>query len=195
MMNIRIAEVSTHTGAGASGSIQVICGDSVKIYNCELHDSNGHISIDGTPSFPSSAVSIVGGDCINIRLDHASDVIVSGTQVSAITTTANTISRAWTFRPGLLPVGYSSGSPTANVSGLAYLFISNSQPITITNFAGGQPGQVLTLIFNDVNTTIDRHQGPFVLANSTNFVGAQFATLTLVRGPTYWHEVSRSFNG
>jgi hypothetical protein len=68
--------------------------------------------------------------------------------------------------------------------------ISNSSATTITNFTGAVTGQILYLLFNDANTTINRSNAR--LAGSINFTSAQFATLALLFNGTEWIEVSRS---
>ena len=87
---------------------------------------------------------------------------------------------------------YTQGTTTPSVSSVSYMFIANSAPTTITNFTGGQAGQVIYLLFNDANTTINRSNA--YLAGGTNFVSTANDTLTLVSDGTYWYEIARSAN-
>lgn len=88
---------------------------------------------------------------------------------------------------------YTAGDTTPSVAnGVTYMRIANASPVTITNFDDGVEGQELTLVFDDANTTVNRANA--VLDGGANFVSTQYDTLTLVRGPNYWHEKSRAAN-
>lgn len=87
---------------------------------------------------------------------------------------------------------YTAGTTTPSVSGVSYMVIANSAPTTITNFTGGQAGQVIYLLFDDANTTVNRSNA--YLAGGTNFVSTANDTLTLVSDGTYWYEIARSAN-
>lgn len=88
---------------------------------------------------------------------------------------------------------YTNGSTTPSVAGVSFLVISNSSPTTITNFINGVQGQVIYLLFEDSNTTVDRSNA--YLNNSTNFVSSSADTLVLLYRAPYWYEISRSANG
>lgn len=113
--NCRISKVSSHTGAGALGALLLMCCSSTKVTDCEFHDVNGHISITGTSSGRSVGISVIGGDCVNIELDYASQVSITGIQANAITTTSNTLGPNFIL-PGQLTTPFgpdnSSGSGT-----------------------------------------------------------------------------------
>jgi hypothetical protein len=91
---------------------------------------------------------------------------------------------------------YSDGSATFSVTGLGpvvYCYIANTNPTTITNITGASEGTVVTMVFSDANSTFDRTSA--FLNGAANFVSTQYDTLTLVKGPSAWHEISRSANG
>ena len=56
---------------------------------------------------------------------------------------------------GALPLNYYSttGTVTPSVTGLNYLNFSNASPTTVTNFAGGDPGQIVQ-VFNGGSSTV-----------------------------------------
>ena len=68
----------------------------------------------------------------------------------------------------------------------------NTSPTTITGLAGASPGQRVTIVFGDSNTTV-QHGGNLYLTGSTNRTGAPNTSLTLVTldGAT-WVEEGRS---
>lgn len=87
---------------------------------------------------------------------------------------------------------YSAGSSIPNVEGVGYLYVANASGVTITNFANGIEGQVLTLVFADSNTSVSRANA--ALAGGANFVSSASDTLTLVKGPGPWLEIGRAAN-
>jgi hypothetical protein len=87
---------------------------------------------------------------------------------------------------------YTAGSTTPSVSGISFLNISNSSATTITNFTGGVDGQIITLYFNDSNTTITRNNA--YLSLGLNFTSTAYDILTLISFNGLWYEVSRSIN-
>ena len=87
---------------------------------------------------------------------------------------------------------YTDGDTTPSVSGVSFLYIQNSAPTTITNFTGGINYQIITLIFNDTNTTITRNNA--YLLGGLNFVSTAGDTLTLIYLTGLWYEVCRSIN-
>jgi hypothetical protein len=105
---------------------------------------------------------------------------------------ATNLSVSGTASAGIVHRGgsYTGGATTPSVTGITYMPISNSSATTITNFTGGVTGQILYLLFNDANTTINRSNAR--LAGSINFTSAQFATLALLFNGSEWIEVSRS---
>lgn len=68
----------------------------------------------------------------------------------------------------------------------------NTTPTTITSLGGGQPGQRITIVFGDSNTTV-QHGAVFHLTGSTDRTGAPNTSLTLITldGAT-WVEDGRS---
>lgn len=97
-----------------------------------------------------------------------------------------------TVAPKMRKGTYAAADTTPSVLGVGYLYIANAGAVTITQFDDGVEGQVIVLLFNDANTTVDRTN--CVLDGGANFVSTQYDTLTLIKGPTYWHEMSRAAN-
>ena len=85
---------------------------------------------------------------------------------------------------------YVAGTTTPNVYGLSYLRIANTGATTITQLANGVDGQVLTLQFADVNTTITRNNS--YLVGGANYTSGINTTLTLVSYNGNWYELARS---
>lgn len=67
---------------------------------------------------------------------------------------------------------------------------ANSSATTITNFANGITGQVISVLANDVNTTVANNAN-ITLQGAVNFVMGNGAIITLRKDPTIWREVSR----
>jgi hypothetical protein len=85
-----------------------------------------------------------------------------------------------------------SSATTPSVSNTNFLVIVNSSPTTITNLLDGVEGQVVTLWFNDSNTTVDRSNA--FLSGGVNFVSTVNDTLTLRKFGSYWYEIARGVN-
>jgi hypothetical protein len=141
--NIRLTEINSHTGAGASGAIQIFSCNSVKVISCELHDAAATISIDG--DFPQMngirtvGVQILGGEGTAIALNYASQVSVIGGSYGQITTTGNTLGPN-TFLPEKLttPFNDTSGTDATGVfwydaSGLSNGYFRFSKPTALPN--------------------------------------------------------------
>jgi len=87
-----------------------------------------------------------------------------------------------------------SGSTSPSVSGGNVFSVSNAAPTTITNFINASAGQMIILVFNDGNTTV-QSGGAISLQGNTNFNGTSNDTLTLVNtNGMNWFEVTRSVN-
>jgi hypothetical protein len=87
---------------------------------------------------------------------------------------------------------YTPGSTTPSVAGASYMTIINSSPTTITNFTNAIQNQIITLKFDDSNTTINRSNA--YLSLGLNFTSSATDTLTLIYIGSLWYEVSRSVN-
>jgi len=87
---------------------------------------------------------------------------------------------------------YTNGDTTPSVSGVSYLYIQNSGATSITNFTNAIANQIITLIFNDSNTTVTRNNA--YLSGGLNFTSTARDTLTLIYDGTIWYEVCRSIN-
>ena len=87
---------------------------------------------------------------------------------------------------------FAQSDATPDVS-LGTLFYSiNTTATIITDFDGGEEGQVITVIMLD-NYTGLANSGELVLAGSGSFEGAN-NSITLIQHNTSWYEVSRSQN-
>lgn len=86
---------------------------------------------------------------------------------------------------------FTDGDTTPDVSSARLFETGNTSATTITNFDGGEPGQIITIKAGDNNTTID--DGPNIRLNGTaDFAMGDQDTLTLVHyGSGIWREVSR----
>lgn len=92
----------------------------------------------------------------------------------------------WVLRAGT----YTPGDTTPTVAGISLLRISNSGPVTITQFDDGVTNQVIVLEFGDANTTINRANA--VLAGGVNFTSSASDTLTLAKIGGTWTEIARA---
>jgi hypothetical protein len=132
-----------------------------------------------------------------------SDNIVIGTSGKGITdstaaltstynstgiTTNGTNTAGQVYRVGT----YTDGDTTPTVLGVSHMVIANTGATSITNFTNSVDGQILTLLFNDSNTTITRNNA--YLSGGVNFVSTNNDTLTLISNGGLWYEVSRSVN-
>ena len=88
---------------------------------------------------------------------------------------------------------YTSADTTPSVYQTTCLYISNAGAVTITQFDDGEDGQVLTLIFNDANTTV-QDGASIQLAGGANFTSAANKTLVLVKYNTTWFQIGGSTN-
>jgi hypothetical protein len=82
-----------------------------------------------------------------------------------------------------------NNSQTPSVAGNTLFICSNSSSTAITNFMDAEPGQEVTILFTNGNTSI-QGGGNFRLVGS--FVSAAHATLRLLWDGTSWVELSRS---
>lgn len=89
-------------------------------------------------------------------------------------------------------LAYSGGDATPSVRNTSFMYITNGGPTTITNFDDGYEGQVITLLFNDSNTTINRDNA--YLSGGTNFTSTANDMLTLRKYGNFWIEIGRSVN-
>ena len=88
---------------------------------------------------------------------------------------------------------YTAADTTPSVANVSFLSITNSSPITITNFDDWVDGQIIVLLFTDSNTTINRSNA--YLSGAVNFVSSSADILVLRHDANYWYEVCRSVNG
>jgi len=86
----------------------------------------------------------------------------------------------------------SSSAPA--VWGGAIFRTNNTVSVTISQFTGGRAGQVITVIFNDNNTTISHNTGYIALSGSTNWSPSANDTITLIYDGNKWIELYRSDN-
>jgi hypothetical protein len=87
-----------------------------------------------------------------------------------------------------------ANSTTPNVGGsvVSSFLTSNTSATTITNFVNGYVGQVITIVANDANTTV-QHNAGMLLHLGVDYVMSVGNTLTLKREQnTYWREIGRS---
>jgi len=87
---------------------------------------------------------------------------------------------------------YTQGTTTPSVSNVSFMIISNSSSTTISNFTNAVDGQILTLLFTDSNTTINRVNA--YLLNGANYTSGPNDTIKLIYSSGLWYEISRSSN-
>lgn len=87
---------------------------------------------------------------------------------------------------------YTPGAVTIDVAGgVSYVEVTNNRRVTLTELTGGAPGQVVTLVFKDRNTVLNRANA--LLARGMNFRSTANAVLVLVKQANgRWTEISRS---
>ncbi len=88
-------------------------------------------------------------------------------------------------------ITFADGDPTPDVSDGNHFKTSNTLSTTITDFDGGAPGQEITIVFGDANTTVS-DSGNIKLSGA--FTSTADDTLKLLYDGTYWYETSRSVN-
>lgn len=89
-------------------------------------------------------------------------------------------------------IATADGDLTPSVISGDLFYVANSVAKTVTNFDDGFEGQTITLLFADVNTTID-HSICYLLGG-VNFVSTVGTTLSLIKKGSAWYEVARSVN-
>jgi len=94
---------------------------------------------------------------------------------------------------GNLILAFVDADLTPSVARADVFAVANTGGITITAFDDGRVGQVLTLIFEDGNTTV-ADGANLHLAGGANFVSSADDVLVLIFDGTHWYEVSRSVN-
>lgn len=101
-----------------------------------------------------------------------------------------------TFRDGNVGGGrlhaFASGDTTPSVAGGNRAWsTANASATTITALDDGQPGQVVTIVTTDAQTTF-AHSPALRLQGAVNWTAPANATLTLIRTASAWVEVART---
>jgi hypothetical protein len=174
------------------GDIAIVISEGSGNWRCVSYLRSGYLAITSHFALPATG---------QIWLDGVGDtyIIESSANVVDIVTDNTTRFRtsdegtmiAWLQREG----SYTPGDTTPSVRGCSFLSITNASPTTITNLDGpAANGQVVTLFFNDSNTTINRDAA--LLAGGSNFTGSASDTLTLryISASSVWVELCRSVN-
>ena len=91
---------------------------------------------------------------------------------------------------GVTTFSANNATPSVLNSPSNFFNTANSVATTITNFLNGYTGQVIYVLANDTNTTV-QHNVNITLQGGVNFVMGNGAILTLRKDPTVWREVSR----
>lgn len=79
----------------------------------------------------------------------------------------------------------------SNINGRGTVFFNHSSTVTVTNFTNASSGQEINVV-NVGSGQITVNRTAAYLANSTNWVGDDRATLKLIYWSGYWYEISRS---
>lgn len=91
---------------------------------------------------------------------------------------------------GITTLTANSVTPSVNNAQEDMFQTANTVATTITNLLDGRTGQIVSIVANDVNTTI-QHNVDISLQGGVNFAMGNGAILTLRKDPTVWREVSR----
>ena len=132
----------------------------------------------------TGATSFTANQILYGSFSQSANLTYDGTNLSVL----GTASAGHVYRQGT----YTDGATTPSVAGVSFLYIANTSATTITNFTGAVQGQIITLIFSNANTTINRSNA--YLSLGVNFVSTARDTLTLIYYGVLWYEVSRSVN-
>lgn len=168
-----------------SGSVQ---GRGLKISTFSTGTTDAGVLLDAqTTSQPVLAFGTNATECMRVS---ATQNLLIGTTTDAgqKLQVAGMLNSGISYRSST----YTAGDTTPSVVGISFLDISNSSSTSITNFTGAIEGQVLTLYFNDSNTTVTRTNA--YLSGGVNFVSTAYDILTLIYKAPYWYELSRSIN-
>ena len=82
-------------------------------------------------------------------------------------------------------------SSSVNVTGKTLFKTNNTSLTTIETFAGGYPGQIITIIFGDSNTEIDKTDN---IKIKNVLTGGVNDTIRFVYSGSYWYQLSVSVN-
>jgi len=82
-------------------------------------------------------------------------------------------------------------STTPSILGQSPFKTSSTSARTLTDFLGGDNGDMITIVFNDANTTINSNANLYLKTSGTRALGD---TLTLVRNNDVWREVSKNLS-
>ena len=89
----------------------------------------------------------------------------------------------------------SSTGSALDATGANTIYIANGGATNITSITGGQDGQVLTLVFQNANTTMVS-SATLLMAGSVNVTPTAYSVITMLKVPTSisdrWIELSRS---
>jgi hypothetical protein len=184
-----IITISTITGLTTFTTSTAITGLS----NTTLYANNSWIGV--TWSDELGLFSVVGSGGTTNRYLTSSLKGRPPTSYNVFDSSFNNIDSNgnWTIQQVLKAGTYTASSTTPSVSGTNLLSITNAAATTITNFTNGTQNQVVTIYFNDGNTTIQSNAN-IRLTGGVDFTGTQYDTLVLLYIGSIWLEISRSVN-
>lgn len=148
------------------------------------------------PVLPSAGFMFHPGSAVNFIYENSS--LDTGSHINGYSGQSSVIKP----RAGTLVLGgvktlasggtFTSGDTTPSVRGGEVFIASNSAATTITNFDDAQPGQEITLLAGNANTTV-QYNANIYLAGSVNFAMPDNGVLRLLRNPanTAWYEIAR----
>jgi hypothetical protein len=177
------------TGSTATGPVLI----SGNLHNPQISNHQAKDGVAGDSSFQSSAtnqVTMAANDfskAVNGNTIGAlTDGIISVTAVTGSVTVA--LDQAMRFSTGNIrdPILVICSALTGAITITGF---------TIAGSVGGVPTNTTIILSNtdaSHNVTVDRTNA--VLAGGANFVGGNRSRLVLIKGVTYWEEVSRSLN-
>jgi hypothetical protein len=83
------------------------------------------------------------------------------------------------------------GATTPDAKGKSLMLTANTAATTVTNLTNGYAGQVVTIRFNDSNTTV-AHNSTIKLRGGANRIFTTGTTLTLISSSSVWYEIGSS---
>jgi hypothetical protein len=181
--------ISTITGLTTFTTSTAITGLS----NTTLYANNGWNGVAWSDEL--GLFSVVGSSGITNRYLTSSLKGRPPTALNVFDSSFNNIDSNgnWTIQQVLKAGTYTESSTTPSVLGSNLLSITNTGATTITNFTNGTQNQVVTIYFNDGNTTIQSNAN-IRLTGGVDFTGTQYDTLRVFYTGSVWLEISRSVN-
>jgi hypothetical protein len=162
----------------------VIVGADTTIKGINLTTSQNNII--------SNNIINTAGTGLNI-LTSSSGQVVSGNQFVNVTANTQIDATSGIVQAPLSADSWAftgNGTTSFNVTNNSLLTTNNTAATTFTGFTGGTPGQTVTLLINDANTTLQAG-GSFVLMQTSNYSPPAGTMMRFINRNNIWYETSR----